>query len=76
MAALVSPTSLVRGPAPAPVPGVKKRRGIGPRDWPGQLRDSVRTVADLARSLALTPEELEGARRAELEGLPLAITPY
>ena len=78
MAALVSPTSLVRGPAPAPppAPGVKKRRGIGPRDWPGQLRDSVRTVADLARSLALTPEELEGARRAELEGLPLAITPY
>jgi len=79
VAALVSPSSLVRDPSkprserarpPAP------RRGIGPRDWQRQLRDSVRTVDDLARSLELTPQELEGARRAEREGLPLAITPY
>ena len=28
------------------------------------------------RALELTPEELEGARRAEREGLPIAITPY
>ena len=79
MAALVSPSSLVRQPSKrARARGLKsgKRRGIGPRDWPGQLRDSVRSVEDLARSLVLTPEELEGARRAEREGLPLAITPY
>ena len=30
----------------------------------------------LARALDLTPEEREGAERAEREGLPLAITPY
>ena len=84
MAALVSASSLVRtsttAPASLPEPRAKKRprklRGIGPRDWPGQLRDSVRTVEDLTRSLVLTPQELEGARRAEREGLPLAITPY
>lgn len=50
--------------------------GRGPRDWQGQLRESVRSVDDLARSLQLSHEELEGARRAEREGLPLAITPY
>ncbi len=48
----------------------------GPRDWRAQLRQSVRTVDDLERALALTPEEREGARRAELQGLPIAITPY
>jgi lysine 2,3-aminomutase len=81
VAALVSPSSLVRGPAKAPGARARKparfrRSGIGPRDWKGQLRESVRTVDDLARTLALTPAELEGARRAEREGLPLAITPY
>jgi lysine 2,3-aminomutase len=45
-------------------------------EWQSQLRDSVRTVDDLARALVLSPEELEGARRAEREGLPIAITPY
>lgn len=60
MAALVSPSSLVRGT----------------RDWLGQMRDSVRSVDALARALDLTPEELEGAKRAEREGLPIAITPY
>ena len=58
MAALVSPSSLVR------------------TSWQDQLRESVRTVEHLARVLDLTPEELDGARRAEEEGLPLAITPY
>jgi lysine 2,3-aminomutase len=48
----------------------------GPRDWRAQLRQTVRTADDLERALALTPEEREGARRAELEGLPIAITPY
>jgi lysine 2,3-aminomutase len=52
------------------------RGGRGPKDWQAQLRASVRTVDDLAAALVLTPEELEGARRAEHEGLPVAITPY
>jgi lysine 2,3-aminomutase len=45
-------------------------------DWRWQLRHAVGTVDELARALALTPEELEGARRAERQGLPLRITPY
>src|SRR4029078_2460781 len=36
----------------------------------------VRSVDILSRVCDLTAEELEGARRAEREGLPLAITPY
>jgi lysine 2,3-aminomutase len=44
--------------------------------WREQLRASTRTADILARELRLTPEELEGARRAEREGLPIAITPY
>lgn len=87
MAALVSPPSLLRRTRDARdasertsrkprKPGKLGKLGKGPRDWPGQLRESVRTVEDLSQALSLTPEELEGARRAELEGLPLAITPY
>jgi len=45
-------------------------------DWRWQLRHAVGTVDGLARALPLTPEELEGARRAESQGLPLRITPY
>ena len=45
-------------------------------DWRWQLRHAVGTVDELARALPLTPEELEGARRAESQGLPLRITPY
>src|SRR5687767_14503218 len=48
----------------------------GPSDWQEQLRASARSSADLARHLRLTPDELEGARRAERQGLPIAITPY
>jgi lysine 2,3-aminomutase len=44
--------------------------------WREQLRRAVRTVDELARHLALTPEELDGARRAEAAGLPLQITPH
>jgi lysine 2,3-aminomutase len=51
-------------------------RGHGPSDWHAQLRESVRNVDALAKALDLTADELEGARRAELEGLPIAITPY
>ncbi len=73
MAALVSPASLVRRP---PAKTRKRARGRGPKDWQAQIRASVRTVDELASALVLTPEEIEGARRAEREGLPLAITPY
>ena len=45
-------------------------------DWRWQLRHAVGTVDELALALPLTPEELEGARRAESQGLPLRITPY
>jgi lysine 2,3-aminomutase len=76
VAALVSPSSLVREPAKPPPSRARPRAKRGPRDWQGQLRDSVRTVAALSSSLTLTREELEGAHRAEREGLPLAITPY
>ena len=34
-------------------------------DWHAQLRESVRTADELMRALELTPEEIEGARRAE-----------
>jgi len=47
-----------------------------PLDWQVELRDSIRTADDLAQALALSPEELAGARRAEEDGLPIAITPY
>ena len=67
MAALVSPSSLVQK---------KARKPRRPRDWQGQLRESVRSVADLQRALTLTDAELAGSRRAEKEGLPVAITPY
>ena len=66
MAAIVHPSALIRG----------RLRGRTPKTWQEQLRDSVRSTADLARELDLTEAELEGARRAEREGLPMAITPY
>ncbi len=46
------------------------------RDWRWQLRHAVTSVAALDEALRLTPAEREGARRAELAGLPIAITPY
>ncbi len=49
---------------------------IGPDDWRAQIRASIRSVEQLAEALELTPEEREGATRAEQEGLPIAITPY
>jgi lysine 2,3-aminomutase len=54
-------------------------RSRGPRrrrDWTAELRASLHTADELAAALDLTPDELEGARRAEREGLPLRITPY
>lgn len=45
-------------------------------DWQWQIRNAVTTVDALARALPLTDDELAGARRAEAQGLPIAITPY
>ena len=45
-------------------------------DWRAQLRASARTIDDLATRLELSPDELEGGRRAESEGFPIAVTPY
>jgi len=45
-------------------------------DWRWQIRNSVRSIDDLARTLRLSTEELRAARRALSSGLPLAITPY
>jgi lysine 2,3-aminomutase len=70
VAALVTPSSLVRVRVRA------RARAASKTDWQAQLRDSVRSVSALSRVLDLTAEELEGARRAEREGLPIAITPY
>jgi lysine 2,3-aminomutase len=70
VALLVPESSLVRHARP------KKRRGRGPREWQAQVRDAARSAADLAEVLDLTTEELEGARRAEREGLPISVTPY
>lgn len=60
------------------------QNGLGPvrsvegdwQDWRWQLRNAVGCVDDLVRALPLTQGELEGARRAETQGLPLRITPY
>jgi len=48
----------------------------GPADWTWQIRHAVTTVEGLERALRLTPEEREGARRAQEQGLPISITPY
>ncbi len=45
-------------------------------DWRWQLRHAISSADDLARALPLTPQEIEGARRAERQGLPIRITPY
>jgi lysine 2,3-aminomutase len=46
------------------------------QDWHWQLRNAVGSVADLARAMPLTEDELKGARLAETQGLPIRITPY
>ncbi len=45
-------------------------------DWRWQLRNALTTPDDLVRTLTLSPGEVEGAKRAERAGLPIAITPY
>lgn len=48
----------------------------GEGDWHWQIRNAVTSVEALTGAIELTPAELEGARRAEAQGLPIAITPY
>ena len=63
-------------PAAGAGPSAARKRKPGPRDWGWQLRHAVTSADDLHRALALTPEELSGARRAEQAGLPIRVTPY
>lgn len=44
--------------------------------WHAELRGSLRSLADLERHFELTESERAGARRAEAEGFPIAVTPY
>jgi lysine 2,3-aminomutase len=62
-APVLHPTSLLRKPRTK-------------RDWRWQIRHAVTTADALAAALPLTERELAGARRAERQGLPIAITPY
>jgi lysine 2,3-aminomutase len=50
--------------------------GADTGDWRWQLRHALKTTAELAAHLALTPAELAGARAAEAAGFPIQITPY
>jgi lysine 2,3-aminomutase len=52
------------------------RKGGDWHDWRWQLRHALGSAEALAHALVLTPGELEGAQRAERQGLPLRITPY
>lgn len=70
---LLAPSALTR-PASGPRPTTAAPRG--PHDWTWQLRHAATTADELDRALALTPHELEGARRAERAGLPIRVTPY
>jgi lysine 2,3-aminomutase len=66
------PVRLERAPDPPP-PRKAERRAPA---WAAELRASLRSAADLEAAFTLTPEEREGARRAERAGLPIRITPH
>ena len=55
------------------VKGADRRR---PSDWRWQVRHAISSVSQLAAALPLTPDELDGALRAERAGMPIGITPY
>lgn len=71
MAEILPAESLVRPAAKA-----RGRERTRAADWRWQIRHAIATVDDLARALRLTERELEGARRAEAQGMPIGITPY
>jgi lysine 2,3-aminomutase len=62
--------ALIPGGAPS-----APRERAQPR-WMRELKHAATSVDELAAALALTPEELEGARRAERAGLPIRVTPH
>jgi lysine 2,3-aminomutase len=66
------PSSLVRVRSKT----LAKPKPKSKRDWQWQMRTSIANAEDLSRAFDLSPRELEGARRAELAGLPIRITPY
>jgi lysine 2,3-aminomutase len=45
-------------------------------DWRWQMQNAVTRSDALQRHVLLSPEELEGAQRAERDGFPLSITPH
>jgi lysine 2,3-aminomutase len=45
-------------------------------DWRWQMQNAVTRSETLRQHVSLSPEELEGAQRAEREGFPLSITPH
>ena len=71
-AEVIPATRLVLREAPKPA----RKERARPKDWQWQVRHAVTSVDALAKALPLTPREQEGARRAESQGLPIAITPY
>ncbi len=62
-------------PPPDPT-GLRLLPDVDAQDWGSQIRNAVRTVAQLSQKLQLTTEELAGASAAERAGLPISITPY
>jgi lysine 2,3-aminomutase len=70
MAALID-VSALRRPR-----GSARPRRVEWRDWRWQLRNAATSLDDLERALPLSAGEIEGARRAASEGLPLRVTPY
>jgi lysine 2,3-aminomutase len=64
----------VKGHLPLPV--LADEAELQANDWRWQLRRAVTSAADLAQAIPLTARELDGALRAERQGLPLRITPY
>ncbi len=79
MAADSPPRPPSRGEGGDPPGGelVPLRRGPEKKPaWMRELARSITTVDALAAALRLTPDELEGARRAEADGLSLRITPH
>jgi lysine 2,3-aminomutase len=74
---LLEAGALVRGARAQPAPRSPRRPTAKERnDWRWQARNAISSVEKLARALPLTERELEGARRAEREGMPIGITPY
>lgn len=45
-------------------------------DWRWQMQNAVTRTEALQQHLALSSDELEGARRAERDGFPISITPH